>query len=182
MHSISDQLRIAVKWCLSFTRSDWGFHDYPIRVRRNPVPDAAIGWSAQILNWFGPIGLGPDPAAALAELEKNFNQIRLARTASGEHLPRPGVSQPIQLAPATRVTRNPGLLKDFLRRVLGFGRDDPVFVSDMSSLFDFGSDEEVERYRHLIQYFYGVETSDLTNANLADILEHIEQHQEGLSS
>jgi len=182
MHSISDQLRIAVKWCLSFTRSDWGFHDYPIRVRRNPVPDAAIGWSAQILNWFGPIGLGPDPAAALADLEKNFNHIRLARAASGERLPRPGVWEPIQIAPSTRVTRNPELLQDFLRRVLGVGRDDLVFVSDMSSLFHYGGDKEVERYRHLIQYFYGVETSDLTNANLADILEHIEQHQEGLSS
>ncbi len=176
MDSILKQLRIAVKWLLSFTRAEWRFHDYPIRVRRNPVPDAAMSWSAQFLNWFGPIGLGPDPAAALAELEKNFSQIRLARAASGEHLPRPGSRAPLRFAPSTRVTRNPELLQDFLRRVLGFRRDDPVFVSDMSSLFDFGGDEEVERYRDLIRHIYGVETADLKKANLADILERIEQH------
>ena len=109
----------------------------------------------------------------MTKLEAALDEIRLAREKDGKPLPRPGPAVPIEFATSGRVSTNPALLDDFLEEVLGFGPDDWVFVSDKSSLFDFGSDEDIERYCGLVRSRYGVDVSDLKALVLADILERI---------
>jgi hypothetical protein len=175
MQPIIERVQVAYKWLLSFTKSDWAFEDYPVRVRRNLVDDPKIGWAAMFLNWPGIAGLGPTPAHAKADLRARFLELRRLRHEAGESIPRPGRNEPIRFAPSVRVQRSPQLLDDFLLRVLGFEPDAPIFVSDQSSLHDFCSAEaQVEHYRQLIRTVYDVETSDLPDANLADILERIQ--------
>lgn len=176
MYSFTERTQIALKWLASFTKTQWRFPDYPRRVRQNKVEDPAIAWMAQFLNWPGPVGLGASPAEALTKLETMFEEIRLARERNGELLPRPGTAEPIRFASSDRVTASPALLEDFVVRILGFGPNDPVFISDESSLLDFGSEDgDVERYCGLIRSNYGVEVSDLKWLVIADILERIRQ-------
>jgi predicted RNase H-like HicB family nuclease len=173
MYTLTERMRILWKWLLSFARSDWTFDDYPVRVRRNEVPDPAIAWMAQILNWPGPLGLGATREVALRELQSNFEQIIKSRREAGEPAPRPGAKEPIRFAASHQVDADPKLRDDFIQRVLGFAPNDPVFISDQSSLFDFGDKNEVERLAGLIRSNYGIETSDLKEAIIADILQRI---------
>lgn len=175
MYSLTERTRIALKWLLSFTRAEWRFSDYPIRVRPNSPDNPELAWMAQLLNWPGPVGVGASPIEARSRLEANFEEIRASRKMAGEALPRPGTFVPIRFAPSGRVTSNPALLADFLEKVFGFGPSDPVFVSDESSLLDFGSEDDVDRFCGLIRRNYGVEVADLEWFVIADILERIDQ-------
>lgn len=174
MYSLSERAKIAVKWLTSFAKPRWQFSDYPRRVRPNDVSDPLIAWMAQFLNWPGPIGLGATPAQAVLKLEAMFNEMRLARETNGEALPRPGKKEPIRFAASNRVSADPALLDDFLEGILGFAPNDPVFVSDESSLHDFSSDDEdIERYCGLVRSRYGIDVSHVQGLILADILESI---------
>jgi hypothetical protein len=68
------------------------------------------------------------------------------------------------------VDRNGALLDDLIQHVLELPW---VFISDESSLWDFGSDETVENLYLKIASRYGVDVRDVPKANLADILEKI---------
>jgi hypothetical protein len=177
VYTISERFRIAWKWLRSFLRSEWTFDDYPLRARRNPVEDETIAWIAQFLNWPGPGGLGPTPEAAIDNFRSTFAEIVKYRREAGEPLPRPGASEPIRFAPSSRVNADPALLEQFIAEVLRFRSHDPVFISDESSLFDFGDEHEVERLHALIRKNYDIETSDLKGAKIADILERIRKHR-----
>jgi hypothetical protein len=128
---------------------------------------------AQILNWPGPIGLGRDPKEALASLGESLETIRAARLALQEDMPRPGIRVPLQFAPTGRVARDPSLLNEFIEQVLGFPPGAPVFISDGSSLSDFGDDEHERQLRQRIYDVYGVDVSDLPGGNIGDILGRI---------
>jgi hypothetical protein len=45
-------------------------------------------------------------------------------------MPRPGTGLPIETASTARIEADPALLSEFIIKVLGFGADDPVFISD----------------------------------------------------
>jgi hypothetical protein len=85
---------------------------------------------------------------------------------------RPGAPPPLELASTERVDRVAETARDLMSRVLGM-RYDECFISDESSLWDFhvypSNDAYVERIREL----YGVDVSDVTDGNLATILERI---------
>ncbi|HET6932324.1 MAG TPA: hypothetical protein VFI45_18495 [Candidatus Acidoferrum sp.] len=157
----------------SFGKTDWGFDDYPIRIRYQADPDPVkasrlklIPYSANVVNWPGPLGAGDTKEEALADLQKNFENYK----ANGRKLPRPGTHAPIEFAQSTRLDMHPDLKEDFVRRVL----DLPwVFLSDESSLFDFHEDETNDVLLEKIRAVYGVDVSDITSGNVADILERI---------
>jgi hypothetical protein len=178
MYSFPERSQIALKWLTSFTKSQWRFSDYPRRVRPNNVDDPAIAWIAQFLNWPGPIGLGASPAEAVTKLYAMFEEVRLARETNGKPLPRPGTAEPIRFASSDRVTTDPALLEDFIQGILGFGSNDPVFISDESSLLHCGSDEDVERYCGLILSRYGIDVSDLEGLIIAEILEKVRRERQ----
>lgn len=163
------------KWLLSFRKSQWTVADYPVRLHRNPVPDPDQAWVARIVHWPGPVGVGRDPHGALACLRDSFRAIAAARLARGERLPRPGVPEPARFAPAVRIARHAELLGEFSEKVMGLRPGELLFLSDASTLHDFGDDGEVERMRGLVRSLYGVETADLPEPTIAAILERIAQ-------
>jgi hypothetical protein len=52
---------------------------------------------------------------------------------------------PIETASTARIEADPALLSEFITKALGFGADDPVFISDESCLCDFGDDGTYQR-------------------------------------
>ena len=132
---------------------------------------------SQILNWPGPIGLGPTADAAVENLRATFSELLTARRKAGEPIPRPGVSEPLRFASSSRVNADPSLLERFIQHVLGFRPEDPVFISDESSLSDFGNEDEVQHLHGLIRSNFGVDASDVHGANIARILERISAYE-----
>ncbi|MCW5649573.1 MAG: hypothetical protein KIS62_07510 [Ramlibacter sp.] len=173
MYTIPQRALMASKWCASFFVNGWRFEHYPVWVRRNGVADPEIAWIAQFLGWPGPAGLGATPTDARAALKTSFEGIKTYRASVGDSIPRPGEAEPIRFAPSVRVNADPELLTQFVEDVLDFEPGSPFFFSDGSSLHDFGPEDEVERLRGKIRSVFGVETDDLKDALLADILERI---------
>jgi hypothetical protein len=161
-------------WALlaSVFKREWTIDDYPIRISFQPVPESLreshrkpLPWTACIFNW-GLGGGGNSKQEALEELRKNFD----CATATRKHLPRPGTKVPIEFAASMRVDQHSGLAKDFVERILGL---DWAWISDESSLWDFHSDETNERLTEKIRHVYGVDVSDISSGNLADIFGRI---------
>ena len=171
-YTISDNLLIARKWIASFRRSEWKLADYPVRTRANAGDSTADrACVAQILNWPGPSGIGPTKEQALARLEENLESIRKNR----QSMPRPGTEVPIEFASSTRVDSDLRLRDDFITNVLRRTPDSLLFISDESSLYDFGNKEEVAEFQKKILKLYQVDVSDLNDAHISDILERIKK-------
>lgn len=136
-------------------------------------------WSARVLNWPGPTGLGKTLDEARSTLVANLHDIATYRFKAGQAMPRPGTKVPIEFASTGRVNADPALLDDFIERVLGFNRGDPVFISDLSSIGDFGDDGEVARIRAQIEQLYGLKVTESKPVLIADILERVRAQREG---
>lgn len=174
MYLLQELILISYKWLLSFTKKDWQLDDYPVRVSRNDVADPATSWAAQILNWPGPIGLGSTPLEAKVSLKECFANISEDRRNSGEGMPRPGAHVPIRFSPVVRVMAYPELYDEFIEHILEYPPGMPLFISDLSSLYDFEpSQEGVESLHGRIRSRFDVETADIPDANIAAILERI---------
>ena len=172
---LTERAVIGWKWLASFARAQWRFADYPKQVYRIGTAPPGGLWAARFLNWEGPRGVGATRDEALADLRRQFEEILSARRLRGEPLPRPGTSVPLRFAAQAKVGADPDLLRDFMVRVLGFSARTPVFVSDESSLHDFGGKPQVEEYRERIMALYGVDVSDLPGLLIADILARIDR-------
>jgi len=171
MYSIAERFLIARKWLLSFLRDDWHPVDYPIQIRRQRGAPREASWSARVLTWPGPIGLGESKEQALSSLHADLERIQDYRRQDNMTMPRPGAEVPIEFAKADRVRADPRLLDDFIEHILGFGPSDPVFISDLSTLADFGDDERVSQIRKKILERYGVEIAEPEPVLIADVLE-----------
>ena len=159
---------------VSFFKDEWTIDDYPVRVRSQHPTESVnasrlklIPWVADVVNWPAMSGTGNTRQEALEDIRKKFEQF----IATKQHLPRPGTSVPVEYAAGDRVGQHPALTKDFAQRVLGL---DWIWVSDQSSLWDFHGDATNERLIGKIRRIYGVDVSDITSGNLADIFDRIE--------
>jgi len=76
----------------------------------------------------------------------------------------------MEFAASNHVDQHAELAKDFVRRVLEI---DWAWISDESSLWDFHSDETNEKLVNRIRGIYGVDVSDISSGNLADIFDRI---------
>ena len=176
MTTAREKVLMRSKWLASFFLREWKLPDYPVRVRSNgkhAAPDQQ--WLAQILSWPGPAGVGASKEEAVAQLTERLESIRGHRRATQEKMPRPGTHVPIQFASTTRVMQAPTVHDDFIIRVLGFAPGSPVFISDQSSLADFGDQAYVAKLQKKISDIYGVDVSDLKEGLLCDILERIQK-------
>ena len=133
--------------------------------RLKPLP-----WTASVINWPGMSASANSRVEALAELRKNFDRFR----ATHPSLPRPGTKVPIEFAASERIGQHSELAKDFVERVLGL---DWAWISDESSLWDFHEDETNESLTDKIRHVYGVDVSDISSGNLADIFDRILEHR-----
>lgn len=163
----------AWKRLTSFFKADWNVEDYPIDRRLHDVSETSqvsrrqsMPWSATVINWPGMFGGGNTPQEAFQDLRKKFERFKV----TGKELPRPGIKVPIQFAASSRVDRHAELARDFKRRVLDV---DWAWISDESSLGDFHGEETNDALIQKIQSIYGVNVSDITGGNLADIFDRI---------
>ena len=166
------------KRLLSFGKRDWNLEDYPVILRTQETGDEPRPQRlqlqphvAQIVNWWMS-GAGETQADASAELERNFQNVKIARASAGKPLPRPGAQVPIQWASNERIAATGDLADDFVQRVLGF---DWAVMSDDSSLGDFHSEETNLALIIKIKDVYGVDVSDIESARVCEILERILQ-------
>lgn len=171
-----ERARAFFSYILSFRRrrNNWRFEDYPVRVRKQATgdPDADIPpYCAQFINWWTITGLGNTPASAKDNLRQNFETYKQ----SNDSIPRPGCQAPIEFADSTVVQRDPELYCRFIAEVLGFGPEDPVFISDQSSLSDFdGVNGGVDLYERIREVF-GVDVSDISDGSLAAIFKRLQR-------
>jgi predicted RNase H-like HicB family nuclease len=152
------------KWLGSAFTDGRRLEDYPTHIRPNGEgSDPEQAYSAQILNWPGPVGLGGTPEDAMASLGRAWREslegIRTYRLSQQEEMPRPGSKVPLRFAPSVRVALDPELLNEFIEKVLGFPPGAPVFISDGSRLSDFGDDEHERQPLRRIQDLYGLDVS-----------------------
>lgn len=73
-----------------------------------------------------------------------------------------------------RVGQHSELAKDFVKRVLAL---DWAWISDESSLWDFHGDETNASLNEQIRLVYGVDVSDISSGNLADIFDRISKNR-----
>lgn len=173
MSTVLSRLRVETSWLASFLRSEWRPEHYPMQIReQGGVPDDSR-WCARVLNWPGPVGLGPTRESARAALEENLRTIASRRRAEGMEMPRPGTGLPIEFASSARVNADPELLSEFIVKALGFRPSDPVFISDESSISDFGGDERVAEIRRNIQQHFDVTVDEPEPVRIADVLDLI---------
>jgi hypothetical protein len=167
-----DKLYIIWKRLLSYTKSDWNFSDYPVRV--SEMRDAQPGqpkYYARILNWYLG-GFGETPDAAVDDLRTRFENFKENRAGD---VKRPGLSMPIEFASQEGLEKHDETAERFIDEVLGFGPSAPVFISDESSLLDFtATEEETIDYVARTNEVFGVDISDITDGNLLKIFERID--------
>jgi len=168
-------LSVVWKYLCSFFKREWSAEDYPIRVRHldSSAADHTARWKpfrvdAAVINWWQMSGGGETEADAVKDLATKLE----AREARGERLPRPGTGLPIEFAARGRIEAHHRLAADFAKRVLGLDISD-CFISNESSLWDFQADEDNTLLYNKIMLIYGVDVSDIENANLADIFDRL---------
>ncbi|MCL2829267.1 MAG: hypothetical protein FWD77_00835 [Betaproteobacteria bacterium] len=169
MRKTRRSLKALSKWLRSFTKTAWDFEDYPIEIRMqrmNPDDTELPKYAARIIHWPPMVGLGETGSEALDDLREAF-----ARHAKDCPLPRPGTRVPISFASTDRISRFEALAADFFPPILGHEFSE-CFVSDESSLMDFG--EEWQDYCARILLRYEVDISDMEPGNLVHIFERIE--------
>jgi hypothetical protein len=165
--------RAGWKYLASKFNDDWTIDDYPIRYRFQPAVESPktsrlrpIPWVASVINWPAMSGNGSTKHEAIQELREKFDRFK----ATHEKLPRPGTKVPIEFVKTNRVDQHSELAKDFIRRVLEI---EWAWISDESSLWDFHGDETNGKLNDKIRQIYGVDVSDISSGNLAQILEKI---------
>lgn len=165
-------------WTLvaSVFKRDWTIDDYPVRVWRLPPTEPShksrlqpLQWAARVFNWPGISGNANSRQEALEELRKNFDHFKATKPS----LPRPGTKVPVEFAASERVGKHSELAKDFVKRVFDV---EWAWISDESSLSDFHDDATDERLTQKVHHIYGVDVSDISSGNLADIFDRITEH------
>jgi len=154
--------------------------DYPIRVSFQPTTEPLdkprlkpLPWTASVINWPGMSGSANSRLEALEELRKNFDRFKATKPS----LPRPGTKVPIQFAASERVGQHSELAKDFIKRILDI---DWAWISDESSLWDFHGDQTNQSLTEKIRHIYGIDVSDISSGNLADIFDRISKYRAAL--
>jgi hypothetical protein len=171
------QLLAGWKFALSFRKKTWELEDYPVFLVRQKSAEeetaefaAVPRFRADVVNWVGLCGTGDSPAAARNDLAQTFKLRRENR----EPMPRPGRYVPIAFASRDRIDARPDLTADFIQHVLEL---DWAWISDESSLREFGATDSLEPFRSKILLRYGVDASRVANGRIADILELIDAAQ-----
>ena len=158
------QILAKFKYFLSFFKSEWVFEDYPLETWVNPnAEDDNIKFGAKFTNWSTFVAHGGSKQEAVNALRKNLTEY-----GKKNKLPRPGSMVPIQFAETVRIEKNEEIAVDFFNKIIGVDYYS-CFISDLSSLSDFGLDnsDTIEK----IKMEYGIEPdSDLF---LVDIFEQI---------
>ena len=108
----------------------------------------------------------------MQDLHRAFTEAKVELAKQGKRTPRPGVMPPIEFASMEYITKFCDIGDDFVARVLGL---EWALLTDESSLWDFHSEENNDALVAKIKEVYGVDVSDLKDAELYKIFDRIEQ-------
>jgi hypothetical protein len=177
LRNIAWQARAFWAFVASAFKREWTLEDYPQRVLLLPTAESphasgrkSLPWLALVINWPGMFGTGNSRLEALEDLRKSFDQFR----ATKPNLPRPGTKAAIEFAARERLDQHSELEKDFIKRILDI---EWAWISDESSLWEFHGDETNEDLNNKIHRIYGVDVSDISSGNLADIFDRIRDYR-----
>ena len=168
-------LQVVAGWkrFTSYFKREWTVRDYPIRFRRQP-PDSgnysgprfkSFPWEASVIGWPAMSGDGNTKQEAFQALTQRLS-------AFGKPLPRPGTGVPIEFSKTDRIDKHSALADDFVKRILELPW---AWISNSSTLWDFHTRESNSALHAKIRDVYGVDVSDISSGNLADILDRISQ-------
>jgi hypothetical protein len=162
------------KYILSFFKDEWNLTDYPVDFKQHNQQSEKM-WKASISGWDSMSGIGKTHESAAAILEEKFQDYKEKYSS----LPRPGTRGPdiiksLVIAPQTKISLYEDVARDFIERIIGFAYDS-VFITDMSSLWDFKSiwHEDNEAIYSRIEEVYGVDIRDIEDGNLVRIFERL---------
>ena len=165
-----DQIRAFIKYLFSFFKNNWQFEDYPLETWSNlEANQSEIKFGAKFTNWQTLIAHGNSNSEAVENLRKSFNEYSQKNI-----LPRPGSKVSFEFAKSSKIDLYEEIAIDFFDKIIGISYFD-CFISDYSTLFDFGLDDEetIEK----IKIVYKIEPApDLI---LADIFEQISKKTNG---
>lgn len=79
----------------------------------------------------------------------------------------------LTFAPNTELIKHWSTAREFVGEILGYDIDG-IFVSDLSSIWDFLGNERPDQLYAATKAFFGVDISDLESGNLVEIARRIE--------
>ena len=174
-HIILDELKVFIKFTLSFCKTEWTLEDYPLKVEHLKHGEAVswtgepIPWWVRIIRWPQMSGHGQSKNEAFSDLRNNLNTYLKRR---GE-LPRPGKSVPIEVADSSIISTYDNIARVFLEKILDMDYN-RIFISDESSLWDFCmSENDQKKYLKKVKQIFNLDISDLEDGNLIKIFQRI---------
>lgn len=158
------QLKALIKYLSSFFKSNWDFEDYPLETWINSeASQNDIKFGAKFTNWHTLIAHGNSNYEAIENLRTTFKEY-----SKENKLPRPGSKVSFQFAESSKIELYEEIAIDFFDKIIGISYYE-CFVSDYSTLFDFGLDDD-ETIKKIESMYRIKPDSDLV---LADIFELI---------
>jgi len=172
-------LNTLTKRILSYFKSTWNFHDYPIRTWRNPnAQEDKVRYGAGIIGWVTMIGHGTTAEDAITTLYQSFKLYQ----ENNKLLPRPGTKVQLQFASTEHISKYEDLAVDFFQRILEMDYYEG-FYSDGSYLDLFASEnsEKDKTFKNLIikktLLIYNVDITDVYDKALWEVFRKIEDNR-----
>ena len=168
---MTEQLKANWKKLLSYTKSTWTVDDYPLRYKKqtDTARQYNIGelkvWNLQVINWWTMGGLGDTKEEAYENFKTNFKNYLEFNQA-----PRPGTTIPLSYADTGQIDKLEEIAADFFEKVLDLSYYD-CFISDESSLLDFGRDDNETLDK--INATYNLGLIEIGDGNIARLLKLI---------
>ena len=158
------------KRLLSYTKTKWDLDDYPLRYKNQAdINDKELKpWVVQIVNWWTLVGLGDTKEEAYKMLKESFENYKVYN----DKLPRPGCNIPLHYTDTTTVDNLESVAVDFYDKILGYNYYE-CFISDESSLSDFGQDNDESLQK--INQTYGLRLKKIGDGNIVRILTLIDE-------
>ena len=158
------------KRLLSYSKTKWDLDDYPLRYKNQADPNdkELKPWVVQVINWWTLTGLGETKEEAYKMLKEGFENYKVYN----DKLPRPGCSVPLQYAATTTVDNLESVAVDFFDKILGYNYYE-CFISDESSLIDFGQDNNETLQK--INQTYNLNLKEIGDGNIVRILTLIDE-------
>lgn len=170
---MTEQFNAFWKKILSYSKSKWDIDDYPLRYKKqtDTTEQYNVGdlkpWVVQIINWWTMTGLGNTKQEAYENLKSNFQ-------AYWQHNspPRPGTNVPLSFADTSQVEDLEDVAPHFFEKILDLNYYE-CFISDESSLTDFGRDDD--ETLQSMNSIYGLGLADLGDGNIVRLLTLIKE-------
>ena len=158
------------KRLFSYTKTKWDLDDYPLRYKNqaDPKDKEFKPWVVQVIKWWTLTGLGETKEEAYKMLSESFENYKVYN----DTLPRPGCSVPLQYADTTTVDNLESVAVDFFDKVFGYNYYE-CFISDESSLLDFGQDND--EILQKINQTYNLQLKEIGDGNIVRILTLIDE-------